>query len=273
MSAPHATVASVRALGVNFPRSVGLAAGFDRYGRSIDAVLGWGFGFVELGTVTPRPVPEHNPGATALAESLIRGRARERAIGARPVIGVNLGIQPGSLPEDACGDFVHGMCAAWSSADYLVLNLTSKAATPLRLKQHRDMLQRLLARALDESRRLAAASGCEVPLLVKWPVGPDDEPALQLAQRLRALGYDGIVAAFDSDNVPRACWSAYAPRAARAIAEIIGPEMGLIAVGGIDCVQRAVALRDAGAALVQVYRGFVTSGPALVHSIAMAQAP
>jgi len=271
MTAPRARDAMVRALGLDFPWPVGLAAGFDRSGRSVDAILGWGFGFVELGTVTPQPVPEHNPGVTALAEKLARSRSRERALGARPVIGINLGIQPGTLPDDASRDFVQGMRAAWSTADYLVLNLTSTAAAPLRLEGRRAVLQRLLARARDESGALAAAAGYDVPLLVKWPVVPDDARAVWLARQLRVLGYDGMVAAFDSGKPSPACWMADAPRAIGHVVETIGPQLTLIGVGGIDCVERAVALRHAGVQLVQIYRGFVTSGSALVHAIATAQ--
>jgi dihydroorotate dehydrogenase len=136
--------ATVRALGLEFPGPVGLAAGFDRDASRIDEILEWGFGFVELGTVTPHPVPGHNPGAAALAANLARSRVRDRAVGLRPVIGINLGLQPGALPEDAWRHYVCGMRVAWSSADYLVLNFTSSLATSLHLDCHRGVLQQLL---------------------------------------------------------------------------------------------------------------------------------
>jgi hypothetical protein len=91
-----------------------------------------GIGCVELGTVTPQPVPGHNPGAAVLASNLACNRMHRRAIGVRPVIGVNLGLRPGSLLEHAWLDYVRGMQALWSSADYLVLNFTSRSAQELR---------------------------------------------------------------------------------------------------------------------------------------------
>ncbi len=142
---------------------------------------------------------------------------------------------------------------------------------PLRLEGPRAVLQRLLARARDESRALAATAGYDVPLLVKWQVVPGDARAVRLAQQLRVLGYDGMVAAFDSGNLSRACWMADAPRAIGHLVDTIGPQLALIGVGGIDCVERAVALRHAGVRLVQIYRRFVTSGSGLVRAIATAQ--
>jgi dihydroorotate dehydrogenase len=268
MIVPAGSGSTVRALGLDFPGPVGLAAGFDRDASRIDEILEWGFGFVELGTVTPQPVPDHNPGAAVLAANLARNQMRSRAIGTRPVIGVSLGMQPGSSPEDASSDYVRGMRALWSRADYLVLNFTSTAAQRLHAKDRRGTLLALLAHAQEERQRLAVDTGRGVPLLIKWPVGPSCNEAVRLARRIRALRYDGMVAAFDAEIAGALTWEAWVPRACRSIAEALGPEITLVAVGGVDCARRAVEVRRAGATLVQVYRGFVRLGPALVHAVA-----
>lgn len=262
--------ATVRALGLDFPNRVGLAAGFDRDGSRVDEMLGWGFGCVELGTVTPQPVPEHNPGVAVLAANL--ARMRDRPIGARPVIGVNLGMQPGSPPQLAWLDYAAGMRALWSSADYVVLNFTSIAAQQLRAIPLRPSLLALLARAQEERERLAAATARRVPLLIKWPVYPDCADSIQIARGIRALGYEGLVAAFETQTHDASAWEAWVPDACRRLAQTLGPHTTLVAGGGVDCKRHAMDLRRAGAALVQIYRGFVAQGPALVAAVAGAMA-
>jgi dihydroorotate dehydrogenase len=251
-----------------FPGPVGLAAGFDRDARRLDEIRGWGFGFVELGTVTPLAVPDHNPGVAALAAVLARNTILERAIGERPVIGISLGVQPDSAIEHAWRDTLRGMRALWSSADYLALNFTSANAQGLHGPERRYTLLALLARAKEEQERVTAASGRHVPLLIKWPVGPGSDDAVSIAQRIRGFGYDGMIAAFESDSPVDPAWEGWVPSACRGLAQTLGPRMTLIAVGGIDRVRRALDLRDAGARLVQIYRGFETHGSPLVQAIA-----
>ena len=127
--------------------------------------------------------------ATALARAGL-----ERPIGARPVIGVNLGMQPGAPIEHAWLDYLRGMRALWSSADYLALNFTSASAQGLRDPARRRTLLALLAHAKEEQQRLTADRGRRVPLLIKWPVRPASEDAESIAQRIHAFGYDGMVA-------------------------------------------------------------------------------
>jgi dihydroorotate dehydrogenase len=268
MVAGVAAEGAVIALGMAFPSPVGLAAGFDRTASKLDEILGWGFGFLELGTVTPKAVPGRNPGVAALAATLAHSAVLARPIGERPVVGVNLGVQPGVAVEHAWLDYLRGMQAVWPSADYLALNFTSSDAQALRSRARRCTLLALLAHAQEEQQRLSAASRRRVPLLIKWPVGPVSEDAAGIAQRVRALGYDGMIAAFESAGLLDPAWEDWAPGACRRIARTFGPRMTLIAVGGIDRVQRALALRDAGAGLVQMYRGFQELGPPGVRAVA-----
>ena len=265
---PAATAEAIRALGLEFPGPVGLGAGFDRYASHIAEVRGWGFGFVELGTVTPQPVAGHNPGAAELAANLSRRRKHRGS----PVLGVNLGIQPGTPLEAACQDYVHGMNVLWRAADYLVLNFTSQHARPLRDPRLRPILLTLLATVMDAHRELARQHGRAVPLLVKWPVGPNMQDAVAVAGRLRGFGYAGVVAAFEPQAPGFIHWEAWVPAACRALVAAMGPACSLIAVGGVDCAERARALCEAGAALVELYGAFVQQGPALVRALARAWA-
>jgi dihydroorotate dehydrogenase len=249
---------------------VGLAAGFDRDGSRLDGIVEWGVGFAELGTVTPAPVTGHNPGARALAEILQRRAARGGSAGAAPVIGVSLGVQPGSSSRRAGRDYAHGMEAVWTSAHYLVLNFTSRAAQRVREDLHRDVLLAILAQARAAAAHLAASTGHDPPVLVKWRVGPALHDAVSLAQSLRPLGYAGMVAAFDADMGDGAAWEDWVPRGCGVLINELGPTMPLIAVGGIATVERALALQRAGAALLQLYRPFAQQGPALVRAITAA---
>ena len=244
---------------------VGLAAGFDRDGTRIAQAAQWGFGFVELGTVTPAVVADRNPGAAALAAKL----ARLQGAGGRPIVGVNLGLQPGSKPDQVWRDYVQGMQAVWDCADYLVLNLTSDAARQMHQPGRRHTLLALLERAAQAHAGLAEASGLRRPLLIKWPVAPALDDALAVVQRARAFDYAGVVAAFAADAPGDPAWDRWVPRACAALAQTIAPAT-LVAVGGIDSPERALALRTAGAQAVQLYRAFVAQGPPLVRSIARA---
>jgi dihydroorotate dehydrogenase len=261
MAAPVGS-ATVSAFGLELSGPVGLAAGFDRDGTRIEQAAQCGFAFVELGTITPGPVPGGNPGAAALSARL----ARPRSAGRRPIVGVNLGLQPGSPPAEAWRDYLYGMQASWVCADYLVLNFTSDAARDLREPARRHILLALLERAAQAQQRLTQASGRRRPLLVKWPVDPALDDSRDIAQRLPALGYAGMVAAFACETPGDRHWEGWVPHACAAAAHALAPAT-LVAVGGIDSAERAAALRAAGAQAVQLYRAFVTQGAAIVHAI------
>jgi dihydroorotate dehydrogenase len=257
----------VVAFGRELTGAVGLAAGLDRDGSRVRELAAWGFAFAEVGTVTPLPVSGHNPGAAAVASMLAQARAGELRAGTAPLVGVNLGVQPGVAPAGAWHDYVHAMQTLWPVADFLVLNFSSDAAQALREPRHAHSLRRLLVEVHDARLRLAAESARSVPVLVKWPVGADWSAAAQLAQHAGALGCDGMVAAWDIDAPGAAPWETWVPDACAALARSMPSRMTLIAVGGIDRVERARAVQTAGARLVEVYRGFCTQGPGLVRAI------
>ncbi len=244
---------------------MGLAAGFDRDGRFLRQAADWGFGFLEIGTFTPAARPGHNPGVSHAAAVLHAHPAPAR----RLAIGVNVGASMDVPPARAWRDYACAVIALWSCADYVVLNFSAQNAGALRDPDRRGALRDLLRRVQRCCTALRASSGRRTPVLVKWPVNASDVPeAVDIAADVRALGYDGLLAAFDTD-ASSGQWDTWVPAACRAIVAQC-PALPLIAVGGVDRAERAMALKHAGAAAVQMYRGFVEGGPARVAEVVRA---
>lgn len=288
--------AAVTLMGLRFPNRVGLAAGFDKNGRCVDALGALGFGFVEVGTVTPRPqpgqprprlvrVPEAdalinrmgfpNEGADAIAARL----AQRRFAG---VCGVNIGKNAATPLTAAVDDYLECFRAVAPHADYVAINVSSPNTEGLRQLQEADQLQPIVGALVEARRQLEAVTGRRVPLLVK--VSPDLAPA-DLARSARLAcesGIDGIIATNTTLNrsgiAPR--WRAQAgglsgsplrPLALQAVQLLraaLGTAVPIIAAGGIDSVRHAQDALAAGADLVQVYTGLIYRGPALVREIA-----
>jgi dihydroorotate dehydrogenase len=285
-------VLRVRALGLEFPGPLGLAAGFDKDARATSGLGTLGFGFVEVGTVTARAQPGNprprlfrlpadralvnrmgfnNDGAAAAA-----ARLRRRSRGG-PVVGVNIG-KTRAVPEaEAAADYAASARAVADVADYVVVNVSSPNTPGLRDLQAADRLRPVLAAvrsALD-----AAVPGRRVPLLVK--IAPDlaDTDVDAIADLALELGLDGIVATnttVSRDGLaspPAEVAAAGAgglsgpPLRARALEvltrlrERAGDRLVLIAAGGIETPDDAWERLRAGATLVQAYTGFVYGGP------------
>lgn len=289
-----------RVLGLRFPNPVGLAAGFDKDGKHIRGMACLGFGFVEVGTVTPRPqagnprprlfrLPAdralinrmgfNNSGLEALVEQL--RRLRENGVPDGLVIGGNIGKNKDTPNEQAAADYLHCFEALFPLVDYFVVNVSSPNTPGLRALQEKEPLTRLL-QALQEKNRLQVAPK---PLLLK--IAPDltDEQLDDIADIVRATGLSGVIAtnttiARTGLRTPEATVAAVgagglsgAPVQARATAVIrylrekLGPEPVIIGVGGIDSAVSAREKLEAGANLVQVYSGLVYAGPGLVREI------
>src|SRR6266700_2000272 len=288
---PRDPVLRVRALGLEFPGPLGLAAGFDKDARGTRGLAALGFGFVEVGTVTARAQPGNprprmfrltadralvnrmgfnNAGAAAAAARL--GRAR-----GGPVVGVNIGKTRAVPDADAAADYAASARAVAAVADYVVVNVSSPNTPGLRDLQAADRLRPVLVAvraALD-----AAVSGGRVPLLVK--IAPDlaDEDVDAVADLAIELGLDGIIAtnttvSRDGLASPAAQVAAAGagglsgpPLRARALAVLTrlraraGDRLVLIAAGGIETPDDAWERLRAGATLVQAYTGFVYGGP------------
>lgn len=292
--------AAVSLMGLRFPNRVGLAAGFDKNGRYVDALAALGFGFIEVGTVTPRPQSGQprprlfrlshdgalinrmgfpNEGAEVVAQRLAH-------LGFRGVRGVNIGKNASTSLEDAVRDYLECFRIVSPHADYVAINVSSPNTENLRQLQQVDQLQPILETLLGERDRLHAGGQRRVPLLVKIsPDLPADE-IVGLAQLIRSLRIDGVIATNTSVSRPVSALDGSAMRlraetgglsgrplrslALRSIATLrsaLGAEIPIVAVGGIHSGADANEALQAGADLVQVYTGLIYRGPALVGEI------
>jgi dihydroorotate dehydrogenase len=282
-------VLRVRALGLDLPSPLGLAAGFDKEAAHVDALSALGFGFVEIGTITAEPQPGNprprmfrlpadralvnrmgfnNAGAQVAAARL--ARARDPGV----VVGVNIGKT--KLAEDAAADYRAGAQALAPHADYLVINVSSPNTPGLRDLQAVAQLEPLIAATREG---LAAAGRTTVPLLVK--IAPDlaDEDVDAVADLALRTGLDGIVAtnttisrdglrsAADAVAGAGAGGLSGAPLADRSLAVLrrlrarLGDELVIVSVGGVENARDVADRLAAGATLVQAYTAFIYGGP------------
>jgi dihydroorotate dehydrogenase len=270
-------------MGLQFANPVGLAAGLDKDAAHIDALARLGFGFLEVGTVTPRAQPGNPPprlfrlpGAGALinrfgfnnvgVDAFLENVARARWKG---VLGVNIGKNADTPPERAIDDYELCLRKVGTAASYVTINISSPNTKGLRSLQERDALERLLDRLCAHKR---------VPLVLK--VAPDlDEAAIDdIAAAVRKYGLDGLIATNTSlsrvgvENVPNAREAGgLSGRPIRAQATWVLrqfrarlPGITLVGAGGIMAGEDAVEKFAAGAALVQLYTGLIYRGPQLV---------
>lgn len=299
MGYPKTPGQPVEVMGLRFPNPVGLAAGLDKGGDYFNALGALGFGFVEIGTVTPRPQPG-NPAPRLFripeAEAIINRMgfnnpgidhlvAQVSKRNYQGVLGINIGKNLDTPVEHAVGDYLAGLNRAWPWADYITVNISSPNTPGLRNLQYGDSLRALLARLLEEKERLARADGRRVPLTVK--IAPDltREELAETAAILLDSGVDGVIATNTTlsregvESSPLACEAgglSGAPLREKstaviaALAEILGGRIPIIGVGGICSGEDAQAKMEAGASLVQLYTGFIYRGPALVNNVVAA---
>lgn len=288
--------------GLRFPNRVGLAAGLDKNGRCIDAFGAMGFGFVEVGTVTPRAQPGNprprmfriadrealvnrlgfnNDGLAAFLANVGRARFRRRG----GVLGLNIGKNAATPIERAVDDYLACLDGVYPHADYVTVNISSPNTKNLRDLQAEDALDALLAALRERRADLALRHGREVPLFLK--IAPDLEPAQvdAIAALLVRHGIDGVIATNTTLARDAVAGLPHADEAGglsgaplldasnRVIARLraaLGAPFPIIGVGGVTDAASARAKRAAGADLVQVYTGFVYRGPALVTQVAEA---
>jgi len=288
-------VLRVRALGLEFPGPLGLAAGFDKDARGTRGLAALGFGFVEVGTVTARAQPGNprprmfrlaadralvnrmgfnNAGALAAADRLRRSRRRGRG----PVVGVNIGKTRAVPESEAAADYAASARAVAAVADYVVVNVSSPNTPGLRDLQAADRLRPVLA-AVRSALDASAPARRRVPLLVKIApdlAGADVDAVADLALE---LGLDGIIATnttVSRDGLASSAAEVAAagagglsgpPLRARSLAVLrrlrarAGDRLVLIAAGGIETPDDAWERLQAGATLVQAYTGFIYGGP------------
>ena len=284
-----------KAFGLTFPNPVGLAAGLDKNGAHIDALLALGFGFVEIGTVTPRAqagnpkprmfrLPQHqavinrlgfnNEGVDALVRNVERARRKDG------LLGINIGRNKDTSNDRAASDYLYCLERVYPLADYITVNISSPNTAGLRELQEEQALRQLIGALRESQEELVAQHGKRVPMLVKIAPDLSDEDIDAVARVLRDLSVDGVIAT----NTTVSRMSVHEHRLAHETGGLSGaPLMGqstmvlrklrtrlpdsipVIGVGGILSGADAVAKMAAGASMVQFYTGMVYRGPELVH--------
>ncbi|MCS7037538.1 MAG: quinone-dependent dihydroorotate dehydrogenase [Saprospiraceae bacterium] len=290
-----------RYMGLTFPNPVGLAAGFDKDGRHLEALACLGFGFLEVGTVTPRPQPGNprprlfrlpadsalinrmgfnNDGAQALAQRLRRWREQPHTE-PRPIIGVNIGKNKDTPNDRAADDYLSCFHTLAPWADYFAVNVSSPNTPGLRDLQSREPLLQLLQALQDANYRLPSPR----PLLLKIAPDMDAEHLDEIANIAHQTQLAGLIAtnttlsraglrtdaqrleAIGPGGLSGAPLRQRSTEVIQHLRHRLGPETVLIGVGGIDSPQAAREKLQAGAHLVQVYTGLIYQGPGLVRSI------
>jgi dihydroorotate dehydrogenase len=280
-------------MGLEFPNAVGVAAGLDKNGEYVDALAALGFGFIEVGTVTPRPqpgnprprlfrLPDHEALINRLGfnnqgvERMLRNLEHARF---RGILGINIGKNFDTPIERAADDYLACLEAAYARASYVTVNISSPNTRDLRDLQSSARLDELLAALMARRSALATRHGGLKPLLVK--VAPDLEDAQVEAIAALAVKHavDGLIATnttiaregvaghrlgAETGGLSGRPLFARSTEVLRRFARALGGRVPLVGVGGILSGADAKAKIDAGASLVQVYTGFIYRGPTLI---------
>lgn len=291
--------APVTVMGIEFPNAVGLAAGLDKNARHIDALSQCGFGFIEVGTVTPLAQPGNekprlfrlpkdeaiinrmgfnNDGVEALIENV--KRKRENC-----VLGINIGKNKDTPLENAVDDYLICMQQVYSFADYITINISSPNTPGLRELQHGDGLSALLEQLKIQQSALHKSTQRYVPLAVKIAPDLSIDEIEDIAQRLIAAKIDAVIATNTTNSRPLTLSHkniaeetgglsgkpvlGISNTVLKQLSRALNGKMPIIAVGGISSATDALDKIKAGASLVQIYTGFIYSGPKLIHDCAL----
>ena len=291
---PAAAGAPLSVMGLAFPNRVGLAAGLDKNGVAIDGLAKLGFGFIEIGTVTPRPQPGNpkprlfrlpaqqalinrmgfnNGGVDALLANVRRAKYRG-------ILGINIGKNADTPIERAADDYRHCLEKVYPFASYVTVNVSSPNTKNLRQLQGGGELDALLSTLKASQAALADRHGRYVPLALKIAPDLDLQQILEIADALRRhrmdaviatnttvsrSGVEGLPGAAEAGGLSGAPLFEAATAVAASLAKALAGEVPLIAAGGITDGARAAAKLAAGAVLVQIYSGLIYRGPALVR--------
>ena len=296
----------IQLAGLTFPNRVGLAAGLDKNARCIDALGAMGFGFVEVGTVTPKPQPGNpkprmfrlperqalinrfgfnNEGLEAFLGNVQRSRFRTAARQHRMLLGLNIGKNATTPIEDATRDYLTCLDGVYPHADYVTVNISSPNTQNLRALQSDAALDALLAAIAERREALAAQQGRRVPVFVKIAPDLQDEQVAVIAATLQRHGMDGVIAtnttisreavkglrhAEETGGLSGAPVYEASNRVIAQLRAALGQGFPIIGVGGILSAEDAIGKIRAGADVVQIYTGLVYQGPALVVQAARA---
>lgn len=283
----------VRALGIDFPNPVGLAAGLDKNGEHLDALGALGFGFIEIGTVTPRPqpgnpkprmfrLPEHeaiinrmgfnNDGVDALVRNVEQARWQG-------VLGINIGKNKDTPNERAADDYLVCLERVYPLASYVTVNISSPNTPGLRDLQEGDSLQRLIAMLMEAREKLAVRHAARKPVLLKIAPDLDDAQMDAIARALVGSGVDGLICTNTTIDRTAVAGAVHANEPGglsgkplfeksttvlRGMAQRLGNQVPLVGVGGVLTGSDAADKLTAGAKLVQIYSGMIYRGPWLL---------
>lgn len=283
-------------MGISFPNRVGLAAGLDKNGDYIPALMQIGFGFIEVGSVTPKPQsgnPKPRLFRLSKEQALINRMGfnnkgldhllkKVEALKVRPVLGINLGKGFATPLISAASDYLYGFDHAYAFADYITVNISSPNTPDLRQMQTPELLRALLQQLKDKQAELAQQTNRYVPLVIK--IAPDlTVPELEvMADIFLEAKIDGVIATnttvqrFDiaSLHAQEAGGLSGAPlflsslEIVRLLYKRLENKIPIIACGGISSRQDGAAKLAAGAQLLQVYTGFIYKGPHLIRQLA-----
>ncbi len=282
--------------GIVFPNPIGLAAGMDKNGIAIDALGELGFGFLELGTVTPQAQPGNpkprlfrlkkeealinrmgfnNEGIDALLARIQRSQFYQKG----GVVGINIGKNASTPMDSALNDYLIGLEKAYPVAHYVAVNISSPNTQNLRQLQEKNALSHLLKALKEKQTELEKTHGKYVPIFIK--IAPDlrDEEIKDIAENLIFFQMDGVIATnttLKREKIASSPWKNEAgglsgkPLTEDSLAvqqklnQILKGKIPIIGTGGVLRAEDALAKKKHGAALIQLYSGFVFQGPALI---------
>ncbi|AAZ96598.1 dihydroorotate dehydrogenase 2 [Thiobacillus denitrificans ATCC 25259] len=291
---PRATGKPVQVMGIDFPNAVGLAAGLDKDGAHLKGLAALGFGFLEIGTVTPRPQPGNPkprlfrlPAAEGIinrmgfnnlgVDNLVRNVV---ASGYTGVLGINIGKNKDTPNERAADDYLACLDKVYAHARYVTVNISSPNTQNLRELQQDEALDALLSAIKLRQSELAQQHGRYVPIALKIAPDLDEAQIAAIAALLMRHGIDAVIAtnttiardavaglpnANESGGLSGAPVREASTRVVRTLAQHLGGALPIIGVGGILSGDDARAKIAAGASLVQLYSGLIYRGPGLVR--------
>ena len=295
-------ISPVHAMGLEFPHPVGLAAGLDKNGDHLDALAKLGFSSIELGTVTPRPQSGNPkprlfrlPAAQAIinrmgfnnqgVDALVANVQKARYQG---ILGINIGKNKDTPLQQAVDDYLYCLRKVYLHASYITINISSPNTPDLRELQQGTYFKHLMNELRDEQLQLADQHQRYVPLVVKLSPDETDETLKAMADVVVSLGIDGIIATNttcdrkavqdlpfgdEQGGLSGRPLASQATHCLRLLKQVVGDDVTLIGVGGIDHPDVANEKLQAGASLLQIYTGLIYQGPGLVNTLVNAINP
>ena len=293
---PSWAVQPTQVMGLTFPNAIGLAAGVDKNGDYVDAFGHLGFGFIEVGTVTPRAQPGNDkprlfrlPKAQALINRMGFNNAGVDHLVAElkhrkydGVLGINIGKNFDTPVDNAVQDYLIGLQKVYPVADYISINISSPNTPGLRDLQQVDRLESLVSRLKREQKKLADETARYVPLVVKVAPDLNDKEVRDMAEVFNSVNIDGLIATnttssrVDVEGLKHGQEKgglsgkpvfSQSTKVLRKFRKALNSDIALIAAGGVFYRSDMRAKLDAGADLVQVYTGLIYQGPGMVKTL------